>query len=324
MRAGRLLSGSASLLSAICLAITVVGEAAGAEASGGCAGLRPGPTRTVARIVDGETLALDDGSEVRLIGALAPRASDAGAEPGRWPLEIAAVAELEGLVLAKSVELAFGGDRADRHGRLQAHVTWSEGERRRWVQGHLLEQGLARAYVQAGNRACAAELIEAERIAHRARRGVWAEAAYEVRPADAPLALSRHRSSFQVVEGRIARVGQGRGTIYLDFGADRRAFSASLRRADRALLGSSADNPKALEGKIARVRGWIERRSGAFAGPAIDLSTAGLVEILEGPAATQPGEARTPGRGSGGARRQYAPQGQQPETKPPGLVEAGR
>ena len=52
-----------------------------------CAGLTPGPARTVVRIIDGETVGLDDGSEVRLIGALAPRALDVGAAPGAWPWE---------------------------------------------------------------------------------------------------------------------------------------------------------------------------------------------------------------------------------------------
>ena len=50
--------------------------------------LEPGPVRTVARVLDGETLILDDGKAVRLIGALAPRAHDAGAAAGAWPPEI--------------------------------------------------------------------------------------------------------------------------------------------------------------------------------------------------------------------------------------------
>jgi micrococcal nuclease len=249
-----------------------------------CAGLQPGPTRTVARIIDGETMTLDDGSEVRLVGALTPRAIDVGAEPGTWPPEIAAAAELRGLVLAKSIELAFGGERTDRYGRLLAQAYWRDGERRRWVQGHLLEQGLARAYLQAGNRACGAELLAAERTARQGRRGLWAQAAYEVRPTDASPALMRVRGTFQVIEGRIERVGQGRGTIYLDFAGGRGALSASLRRADRALLGGdAADNPKALEGKTVRVRGWIEQRRGALGGPAIDLSAGGLIEVLATP-----------------------------------------
>ena len=151
-----------------------------------CAGLEAGPTRTVARIIDGETLALDDGTELRLIGALAPRAIDAGADPGLWPLEVAAQEELRALILGKPIELAFGGERTDRYGRLQAHAFWMEGDQRRWVQGHLLQQGLARAYGQAGNRACAKEALEAERMAREARRGLWADAAYRARPEPVP------------------------------------------------------------------------------------------------------------------------------------------
>ena len=65
--------------------------------------------RTVARVLDGETLTLDDGSVVRLIGALAPRARDAGDAPGAWPPESEAVKALSDLVLGKKVKLAFGG-----------------------------------------------------------------------------------------------------------------------------------------------------------------------------------------------------------------------
>src|SRR5438477_1821388 len=130
-----------------------------------CSGLEPGPARTVTRIIDGETAALDDGGELRLVGALAPRAFDARTELGTWPAEIAAREELRALLLGKSVELAFGGERRDRYGRLQAHAYVHEGDARRWVQGHLLEQGLARAYIAAGNRACADALLVAERRA---------------------------------------------------------------------------------------------------------------------------------------------------------------
>ena len=278
-----------------------------------CAGLEAGPTRTVARIIDGETVALDDGSELRLIGALAPRAIDAGAEPGMWPLEIAAQEELRALILGKSIELAFDGARADRYGRLRAQAFWMEGDKRRWVQGHLLQQGLARAYAQAGNRACSTEALEAERVAREARRGLWADAAYQARSAASARELLRYRNTFQVVEGRIARVGVARGTIYLNFGSDRQDFSVSVRRDDRGLLGSHADDPKALEGKLVRVRGWIEHRHG----PMIDLSAAGLIEVLDPP---------VPAAGLGRRRpRAWRDlQREEPQAKPPGLVETGR
>ena len=246
-----------------------------------------------------------------------------------WPAGVAAREELRALVLGKSVALAFGGERSDRHGRLQAQAFAIGAGERRWVQGHLLEQGLARAYVQAGNRACAKELLQAEAAARRERRGLWADAAYRIRPAGARLELTRYVSTFQLVEGRIVRVALLRGVIYLNFGRSRRAFAVSLRRPDRgALLGAHASDPKALEGKRVRVRGWIERRRH---GPIIDLSTAGLLETLEG------GEADVGAgpRGGGLARKPYrrdqpgagppaSRQPPMPETKPPGLVETGR
>jgi micrococcal nuclease len=294
------------------------------EARPACAGLEPGQTRTVARIIDGETVALDDGAELRLIGALAPRAFDVGAEPGTWPAEIAATQELQAMLLAKSVELAFGGERNDRYGRLQAQAYVREGEVRRWVQGHLLEQGLARAYTVAGNRACADALLAAEQDARDGRRGLWADAAYHVRPADKPSQLARYQSTFQLAEGRIAAVAVVRGTIYLNFDADwRHGFSAALRRADGSLLGAAARDPKALAGRLVRVRGWIERRSGSANGPSIELSTAGLIEVLEAPdpASTAAPPARRRGAGTS---EPPALEPQETQTKPPGLVETGR
>lgn len=296
------------------------------ENSPACTGLVPGPARTVARIVDGETMALDDGTELRLIGALAPRASDAGAEPGMWPPEIAAAEELRALALARTVELAFGGERNDRYGRLQAQAFIREGDQRRWVQGHMVAHGLARAYAQAGNRACAEALLAAEWEPREARRGLWADAAYQIRSGEKPSELTRYRATFQVVEGRIERVGQGRGGIvYLNFDKDwRRAFAVSLRRGDRELLGADASDAKALEGRLVRVRGWVEQHGH---GPTIELSTAGLIEVLDASDAAPDRRARRQGAHGQGLdvpEGVPAPKQLEPESKPPGLFETGR
>jgi endonuclease YncB( thermonuclease family) len=276
---------SVGCLVAICALIASADAAAQEQRR--CTSLESGPQRTVARIIDGETVALDDGHELRLIGALAPRALDAGADSGAWPLEAAAREALGIFVLGKSITLGFVGERVDRYGRLQAHAYVIDGLQKRWVQGHMLEQGLARAYEQAGNRACGPELLAAEGNAREARSGMWAEAAYAVRAADDPAELLRYHARFQVVEGRVARVGQVRGSIYLNFGSfRRRAFFASLRDADRGVLGEHARNPKGLEGSVLRVRGWIERRRGR---PAINLSAAGMIEVLSKPMGVPPG-----------------------------------
>ncbi|MBX9591323.1 MAG: thermonuclease family protein [Hyphomonadaceae bacterium] len=245
-----------------------------------CAGLEPGPLRTITTVIDGETVGLDDGRALRLIGALAPRAMDVGAEPGAWEAENRTREALRAVVLGKSIALGFGGERIDRYGRLQAHAHLIEGNERRWVQGHLLRQGLARAYTAAGNRACAHELLAAEAEARNARRGLWVEAAYRIRSADTPAELLRHRTTFQIIEGRIARVAQVRSVIYLSFDRSwRQAFSVSLRREDRRLLGDFADDVHGMEGRLVRVRGWIEQRGSA---PRLDLTAAGQIEVMDG------------------------------------------
>jgi endonuclease YncB( thermonuclease family) len=265
------------------------GAASATEDTPACLALEPGLARTVVRVLDAETVTLDDGRQLRLTGALPPRALDAGAGPGAWPMENAATEALRGLVLGKSVELRFVGERTDRYGRLQAHAFViegrGEGDARRWVQGALLGQGHARAYAVAADRACSAELLAAERDAREARLGLWGEAAYQVRSAANPVDLLRYRATFQVVEGTIVRVGVTRGSIYLNFARNwRRGFSVSLRRDHAGLLGAFAGNPRGLEGRGVRVRGWIDQRRGA---PAIDLSAGGLIELPETPRASE-------------------------------------
>ena len=65
-----------------------------------------------------------------------------------------------------------------------------------------------------------------------------------------------------------------------------------------------------------RVRGWIEQPAQR---PVIDLSAAGLIEVLDAATAVP----RVRGRRRA-ARPAHEPAAQEPETKPPGLVETGR
>jgi micrococcal nuclease len=267
-------------------AASALGQTAGhaAPPTPPCPGLSPGPTRTVVRVMDGETLALHDGQELRLVGALSPRGIDVNADPGTWLPETKARDALEQLVLGKSVELALAGDRADRYERLLAQAVLIDGAERRWVQGHMLEQGYARAYVPPGTRACVPELLARERVAREASQGLWAEAAYQVRRAGQSAEIARYRTTYQIIEGRIARVRMARGTIYLNFGRHwQRGFSAFLRGSDRVELGISGD-PQALAGRRVRVRGWIEgsRR------PSINLSASGFIEVVNGSASPGP------------------------------------
>ena len=114
----------------------LLGQASGlraAEDVATCAALEAGPTRTVTRIIDGETLALDDGTELRLAGTLAPRAIDVGAVPGTWRMETAAIDALQAFVLGKTIEIRFAGERNDRYGRIKGHAVLKTDDGAGWV-----------------------------------------------------------------------------------------------------------------------------------------------------------------------------------------------
>lgn len=238
--------------------------------------LEAGPTRAVARVIDGETIRLDDGSEVRLIGALSPRAFDVGANQGSWPPELAAIRTLTDLVQGRSVVLSFGGRRTDRYGRSLAQVMVKGNGGEEWVQGAMLEQGMARAYSLPGDAGCLEALISRERPAREAQRGLWANAAYHVRTAERSDELQAFQNTFQLVRGTIRVVSRTRSHTYLNFGLrDRTTFSAVMKHSAFALPEENL-----LRGRNVLVRGWIERR----AGPVIEIDASAQLEVIGAPA----------------------------------------
>jgi len=240
--------------------------------------LQSGGYRTVARIIDGETIALDDGREVRLIGALAPRAGDAAAEPNAWPLETEAIRALTTLVLGQTVKLAFGARRTDRYGRHLAHVFVAQGRSEIWVQGELLVAGAARAYGVPGSFECMTEMLAHERMARAQRRGIWNTALYRMKPARRTGLLMSRRSSFDIVEGVVAEMSPTKSATYLNFGRDWKTdFTARIAK---DVLAAHPDLKQALQsikGKRIAVRGWIERRNG----PLIDVRHPDQIEMLD-------------------------------------------
>ena len=232
-------------------------------------------TEEVARaveIVDGDTLVLEDGREVRLVGIQAPKLplGRSGFEP--WPLSAEAKAALAELTLDRELGLAYGGSRIDRHGRALAHLYRQDGL---WVQGRLLERGLARVYSFADNRALVAEMLALERAARVAKRGIWAKGFYAIRNA---LAVGEDIGSFQLVEGRVVAAAEVRGRIFLNFEKDwRRDFTISLRPKVARRFRAEGLEPLDYEGRLLRVRGWLKQENG----PMIEASHPEQIELLE-------------------------------------------
>jgi micrococcal nuclease len=231
----------------------------------------------VVEVIDGDTLLLDDGRPVRLVGIQSPKLPLGRSGFEAWPLAEEAKAALTALTLGRDVGLGYGGRRNDRHGRALAHLYLLDGagEPGVWVQGALLEAGMARVYSFADNRALLAEMLARERRARALRRGIWADPFYAVRR---PERVEGHAGSFQLVEGIVLKAAKVKGRIYLNFGEDWKSdFTITLAPAVRRVFEAEGIDPLGYGGKRVRARGWIK----TFNGPMIEASHPEQIEVIE-------------------------------------------
>ncbi len=265
LRTGRT---AAFLLAVVAGALTIGGNAAARDRAADPKTVSEG---TVRSIVDGDTLVLDTGTQVRLVGIQAPKLPLGRRNFPTWPLAGEARTALAALAAGKRLTLRYGGRRIDRHGRLLAHLHTGEGV---WVQGALLKQGMARVYSFPDNRSRIAEMLALEQEARTAKRGIWNHPFYAILT---PETAAGHIDSFQLIEGTVVSVATVKGRGYLNFGKNWKTdFTVSI--APRYLRRHWRNAPPldALQGKQVRVRGWLK----SYRGPLIDATHPEQIEIL--------------------------------------------
>lgn len=244
---------------------------AGSQAADTVSGLVAGGNGVVTEVLDGDTVVLEGGSQVRLVGIQAPKLPLGRPGFRAWPFAGPSRAALRALAAGRHVRLSHGGRERDRHGRMLAHLHLDDGT---WVQGELLRGGFARVYSFPDNRALVAEMLALEREARAARRGMWRFDAYRVRGTDEPLP----EGSFQLVEGRVVAADRVGRRVYLNFGADwRNDFTAVIEARDLGTFRSAQVDPLEWEGRRIRVRGWVY----TYNGPAIDVTHPEQIEGLD-------------------------------------------
>ena len=137
----------------------------------GESGPRELDTVRVARVVDGDTLLLESGRRVRLLGVDTPETKHPDRPPEPWGAEASAFAAAA-VARASDVRLEYDIERTDRYGRTLAWV---------WVGPDLLnvalvENGLSPAVLLSPLRPdYRRRLIEAERTARERQIGIWSE-----------------------------------------------------------------------------------------------------------------------------------------------------
>lgn len=236
------------------------------------AGLTQGGSGVVREVVDGDTLVLEDGTTVRLVGIMTPKLPLGRRGFPTEPLAHDAKAALEALTLGRRVTLSYGGRRIDRYGRALAHLQDEDGL---WIQGELLRRGLARVYTFSDNTARSARMLTLEDETRRAEQGVWTLDYYHVL---APEETGAAIGSFQLVEGRVVATAKVRGRAYLNFGPDYRSdFTITISPKDMRAFRRAGVDPTSFDGRRVRVRGWLK----SLNGPMIEVTHPEQIEVLE-------------------------------------------
>jgi endonuclease YncB( thermonuclease family) len=225
---------------------------------------------TVKSVSGGRSLVLDDGREI-LLAAIET--------PGPW-----ARAALPALVAGNALAVEPLSAAADRYGRIPARVFLSRDGAVRSLEGELVAGGAAMVGISgAGTRngvdPCRAALLAAEIAARSARLGLWSDPDYDTKAADNSAVILASRGRFAIVEGKVLSVRESGGTIYVNFGRRwSEDFTVTILKRISVRFTAAGLEPKRLEGRRVRVRGFVEERGG----PWIEATAPEQFEIAEG------------------------------------------
>ncbi|MEW5948175.1 MAG: thermonuclease family protein [Thermodesulfobacteriota bacterium] len=126
---------------------------------------------TVTWVFDGDTIKLSNGTRVRYAGVNTPEMAHEG-RPAE-PLADEACLLNRHLTRGRQVRIQVDKEKYDQYGRLLAYVFLPDGT---FVNGALVEKGLAMVYTTPPNVRYDRDLLTLQRRAMRERVGIWASA----------------------------------------------------------------------------------------------------------------------------------------------------
>lgn len=200
----------------------------------------------VRQVVDGDTLRLQDGRSVRLIGINAPEIGLKG-RPTE-PFADAARKRLQALVDESDgrIGLLAGQQGRDHYGRTLAHAFGVQGNN---FEAQLLAEGLGYLVAVAPNVALVDCQQQAELAARQGRLGLWRQS--PVVGAD-----TLNRSGFALISGRVSAIERNRGGIWIELGA-----SVVLHVSPKLQKSFPSSSFDGLNGQQVVARGWVIDRS---------------------------------------------------------------
>ena len=227
----------------------LAGNALTAGTLGACDQDRIDARAKVDWVHDGDTLSLDAGQRVRIIGMNAPEIARNG-NPGQ-PYGKKARRVMKSL-LAKSdyrVRLQYGKEREDRHGRMLAHVYLSD---ERSLSAEMLRRGLAVAITVPPNDWNLNCYRQAEAQARQKRLGIWTFSELQTLDSDR---LKGDERGFRVIEGTVKSTAKSRYSTWLNLKGN---LGIHIDHTDAPYF--RAMEISKLKGRRIGVRGWLYER----------------------------------------------------------------
>lgn len=170
----------------------------------------------VIRVYDGDTIVLEDGRKVRLLGVNTPEVAHFGNSADAGGFE--AKAWLVQQILQRPVRLVTDSENSDKYGRTLAHLFTVDNVH---INRELIAQGLAELSIYPPNLLFAEELLVAQAQAEQQRLGIWGLLEY------APITIEDLEEQLQSgkalrrqwlrLQGKFKNIRQTSHSIYLEF-----------------------------------------------------------------------------------------------------------
>lgn len=208
-------------------------------------------TARVNYVYDGDTLQLESGHKIRLIGIDTPevfsRKHHIPADIKQQGLQ--ARDALQALLNQSSrrVQLAYGQQSQDRYGRTLAHVFLPDGSN---LQAELIARGHAIAFTTPPNDRMSDCYRTQEIRARQQQLGIWQLPQYQIKHTQH---LIGSISGFQRLQGQVTQVTQSNSRIRLLLGPQ---LEVHIYKND--WVNFSLHQLLNLQGKTIRVRGWVK------------------------------------------------------------------
>ncbi len=200
----------------------------------------------IAHVYDGDTVKLEDGRRVRLIGLNATEVGKDGRESEPWA--DAATYRLKAILGEGAARLSLGVQKQDRYKRWLGHL-YINGE---LLAERLLKEGVAYHINIPPNSVFSECLKAAELEAAEDKRGLW-----QTSPWRAVSSLKDNESGFRLLKGKVTALKSIRSGWILEID-DLLAVKISRAVGDSLLAVLSSPN---LIGRTIAVRGWIRPKA---------------------------------------------------------------